>query len=137
MAQPARVLIVEDFAPFRRYLSAKVQGSTDLQVIGEVEDGLEAVKKAEELQPDLVLMDVHIPKLNGIEATRQILKISPNSKVLFVSQDSSPLVVEAALNAGASGYLIKTDAERELMMAMEAVLQGRRFVTNNVRHLSD
>jgi chemotaxis response regulator CheB len=79
-----RVLIVEDYEPMRRYIASKVRGQLDLQIVGEVADGTDAVQKAEELQPDLILMDVGLPTLDGIEATRRIQKVSPKSKILFV-----------------------------------------------------
>jgi DNA-binding NarL/FixJ family response regulator len=101
----------------------------ELQVIGEVSDGLEAVEKAQELQPDLILLDVGLPKLNGIEAARRIRSLSPQSKILFVSLETTPAIVQEALTAGASGYLLKSDANRDLLPAVEAVLQGRQFVS--------
>jgi len=101
----------------------------DLQIVGEVSDGLEAVQKAEELQPDLILLDVGLPSLNGIEAARQIRKLSPQSKVLFVSQETSTDVVQEALGLGAMGYVAKTNAGIELLAAVEAICQGSRFVS--------
>src|SRR6266403_1492553 len=83
-----RVLVVEDFEPFRRFIRSKLGEKPELQVIGEVSDGGEAVLKAEELRPDLILLDVGLPTLNGIEAARRICKLSPKSKILVVSQES-------------------------------------------------
>jgi DNA-binding NarL/FixJ family response regulator len=99
-----------------------------LQVICEASDGLEAVNKAEELQPDLILLDVGLPTLTGIEAARQIRKLSPKSKILFMSQESSVDLVREALGLGARGYVVKTDAGSELLQAIDAVLRGERFV---------
>jgi DNA-binding response OmpR family regulator len=99
-----------------------------LQVVGEIIDGLEAVQKAEELQPDLIVLDIGLPSLNGIEVARQIRKVSPKSKILFVSQESSADVVQEALGTGAHGYVVKTDAGVELLEAVDAVLRGGRFV---------
>jgi CheY-like chemotaxis protein len=101
-----------------------------LQVIGVASDGLEAVQKVEELQPDLILLDIGLPSLNGIEVARQIRKLSPNSKILFVSQESSADVVQEALGAGAQGYVLKSDARRDLLEGVNAVLRGERFVGN-------
>jgi DNA-binding NarL/FixJ family response regulator len=84
-----RVLLVEDHEPFRRFVCSMLGKRTDLKVIGEASDGLDAVRKAEELQPDLILLDVGLPTLNGIEAARRIRKLSPESKMLFVSQETS------------------------------------------------
>ena len=123
-----RLLVVEDHEPFRRFVCSTLEKRTELQVIGEVSDGLEAVQKAEELQPDLILLDVGLPTLNGIEAARRIRKRSPQSKILFVSQETSTDVVQEALGLGAMGYVAKTNAGIELLAAVEAVFQGRRFV---------
>jgi DNA-binding NarL/FixJ family response regulator len=121
-----RVLLVEDFEPFRRFIRTTLR--TELQIIAEVSDGLEAVRKAEELQPDLILLDIGLPTLNGIEAARQIRTLSPQSKIIFVTQESSADVVEEALSSGAMGYVVKTHAASELLAAVEAVRQGRKFV---------
>jgi len=128
-ASSVRVLVVEDHEPFRRFLCSTLGKRTELQVICEASDGLEAVQKAEELQPDLILFDVGLPTLNGIEAARRIRKLSPESKILFVSQESSPDVVQEAFLLGALGYVAKTNAGIELLAAVEAVSQGRRFVS--------
>jgi DNA-binding NarL/FixJ family response regulator len=100
----------------------------ELHVIGEVSDGMEAVQKAEELQPDLIVLDIGLPTLSGIEAARRIRKLSPNSKILFVSQEFSTAVAEEALRLGGLGYVAKPHAGTELLAAVEAVLQGKRFV---------
>jgi DNA-binding NarL/FixJ family response regulator len=125
-----RVLVVEDFEPFRRFVCSTVGDSSGLQVICEVSDGLEAVQKAKELRPDLILLDIGLPNLNGIEAARQIRRLSPQSKILFVSQESSPDVIEEALSFGAMGYVIKEHAGSELQVAIEAVREGRQFVSS-------
>ena len=125
-----RVLVVEDFEWFRRFVCATLEQRPDLQIICEVSDGVEAVQKAEELQPDLVLLDIGLPKLNGIEAARRVCKLSPQSKILFVSQQTSTDVVQAALATGARGYILKTDAGSELLTAVNAVLRGERFVSS-------
>jgi DNA-binding NarL/FixJ family response regulator len=124
-----RVLVAEDFEPFRRFLSSTLRYRPDLYIISEVSDGVEAILKAQELQPDLVLLDIGLPKLNGIEAARQIRNLSPRSKILFVSQESSADVVQEALNTGAEGYVVKTDAGSELSAAVNAVLLGGTFVS--------
>ena len=104
----------------------------ELQVIDRVSDGLEAVHKAEKLQPDLIVLDIGLPSLNGIEAARQIRVLSPNSRILFLSQESSVDMVEAALRLGALGYVVKAHAGTELLAAMEAVSQGRQFVSRGL-----
>jgi DNA-binding NarL/FixJ family response regulator len=100
-----------------------------VQVIGEVADGLDAVQKAELLQPDLVLLDIGLPTLNGIEAARQIRKLAPESKIIFVSQESSCEMVQGALNLGAWGYVLKKKAAVDLLAAVNAVHEGRQFVS--------
>ena len=99
-----------------------------MQLVGEVSDGLQAVRTAEELQPDLVVLDIGLPSLNGIEVARRIRKLSPRSKILFVSQESSADLVREALGTGAHGYVVKTDAGRELLEGVSAVLRGEQFV---------
>src|ERR1700739_5011330 len=124
-----RLLVVEDYEPFRRFVRSTLETRTELQVIDEASDGLEAVRKAKELQPDLILLDVGLPMLNGIEAARRIRKLSPESKILFVSQESDAEVVQEALSTGAHGYVLRSDVGSELLPAVEAVLQGKRFVS--------
>jgi CheY-like chemotaxis protein len=97
-------------------------------VIGEVSDGLEAIRKAQELHPDLILLDIGLPGLNGIEAARRIRRFSPKSKILFVSQESSADVVQLAFSLGACGYVVKMDARGELLSAVDAALRGEQFV---------
>jgi DNA-binding NarL/FixJ family response regulator len=125
---PVRILVVEDFQVFRQFISSTFQENPEWQIICEVSDGLEAVQKAEELRPDLILLDIGLPTLNGIEAARRIRKLSPETKILFVSQESSADVVQEALSTGAEGYLVKADAGGELLTAVNAVLRGERFV---------
>jgi DNA-binding NarL/FixJ family response regulator len=124
-----RVLVVEDSEPFRKFVCSTVGKKSELQIVGEVSDGLEAVQKAEELQPDLILLDIGLPTLGGIEAARRIRKLSPESRILFVSQETSAYVVRGALAEGAKGYVVKTDARRELLTAVDAVLRGELFVS--------
>lgn len=123
-----RVLVVEDFLPFRQFICSTLKKRGDLQVICEVSDGLEAVHKAEELKPDLILLDIGLPTLNGIEAARKIRELAPNSKIIFLTQESSPDVVNEALSLGAWSYVMKTHAAGELLMAIEAVTSDKRFV---------
>jgi CheY-like chemotaxis protein len=103
-----------------------------LHVIGEVSDGLEAVEKAEELQPDLILLDIGLPGLNGIEAARRIRRVAADSKILFVSLESSASVVQTALNLGALGYVLKSEAGRDLLTAVEAAIRGEQFVSSGL-----
>ncbi len=137
-----RVLVVEDSDPFRKFACSTLKQSPGLQIVGEVSDGLEAVQKAGELQPDLLVLDIGLPSLNGIEAARRIRTVSPKSKILFVSQESSVDVVEAALDTGASGYVVKMDAGSELLEAVSSILRGeqfvgKRFIGNDLVRASD
>jgi DNA-binding NarL/FixJ family response regulator len=127
-----RVLVVDDFEPFRQFVRPLLRKRLDLQVICEVSDGLEAVQKAVELKPELILLDVGLPTLNGIETARQIGKLVPESKIIFLSQEASVDVVQEALSLGAWGYVLKPRAASELLAAVEAVLQGKLFVSSGV-----
>src|SRR5205809_2668862 len=129
-----RVLVVEDSEEFRKFICAKLGERPELQIVGEDTDGLQALQRADELQPDLILLDIGLPSLNGIEVARQIPKISPKSKILFVSQESSADVVQEALRTGARGYVLKMDAGSELLIAINVVLRGEQFVS---RRLAD
>jgi DNA-binding NarL/FixJ family response regulator len=124
-----RILVVDDFGPFRMFVLSVFSKTPEFQIICEASDGLDAVQKAEELKPDLILLDIGLPKLNGIQAARQIRKLAPSSKILFLSQESSADVAQEALDVGAMGYVVKAHAGSELLAATEAVCQGRRFVS--------
>jgi DNA-binding NarL/FixJ family response regulator len=124
----SRVLVVDDYEPFRRFICSTLGRRPEVHIVCEVSDGLEAVQKAEELQPDLIVLDIGLPTLDGIEAARRIRRLSPEAKILFVSQESSTDVVQEALRLGALGYIAKTNAGIELLAAVDAVCQGRRFV---------
>ena len=110
-----------------------LQVRPELQVICEASDGPEAVLKAEELKPDLIVLDIGLPKLNGIEAARRIRQLSPSSKIVFLSLHNSPDVVQGALSTGALGYVRKTDARSELLPAVDAVLRGKQFVSSSLK----
>jgi len=126
--------VVEDFEQFRRFICSTLRKKPEFQIVEEVADGLEAVRKAEELQPDLIILDIGLPSLNGIDAARRIRKLSPNSKIIFMSQESSADVVQEALALGALGYVVKAHAGSELMPALEEVLQGRQFVSRGLSY---
>jgi DNA-binding NarL/FixJ family response regulator len=132
IASPVRVLVVDDYEPFRTFVRSILKKRPDLQIVGEVSDGLEAVQKAEELQPDLIVLDIGLPTLNGIEAARQIRKLSPESRILILTQESSADVVQEVLSAGALGYVVKAYAGSELLTAVESVCQGRQYVSSGL-----
>jgi DNA-binding NarL/FixJ family response regulator len=125
-----RILVVDDFGPIRRFVCEALGKRQQLRVVGEALDGLEAIQKAVELKPDLILLDIGLPTLNGLEAARQIRKLVPESKVIFFSQESSADVLQEALRIGAWGYVVKVGAETELLTAVEAVISGKRFVSS-------
>jgi DNA-binding NarL/FixJ family response regulator len=125
----SRVLVVEDSDVFRKFICSTLGKRAELQIIDEVSDGLKAVEKVEELRPDLIVLDIGLPSLNGIEAARRIRKLSPQSKILFVSQESSADIVQEALGTGAHGYVVKSEAGSELLPAVKAVLEGKRFIS--------
>jgi DNA-binding NarL/FixJ family response regulator len=121
--------VVDDFVPWRNYVVAKLGENPALQVVGVASDGAEAVRKAGELHPDLILMDVSLPEMSGITAASRIRGLSPESKILFVSQNLDFDIALAALNAGGLGYVVKADAESELLTAVEVVMSGKRFMS--------
>jgi DNA-binding NarL/FixJ family response regulator len=127
-----RVLVVDDYEPWRRFLRLTLLAREKLEVIGEIFDGLEAVRQTQELQPDLILLDIGLPNLNGIEVARRIREVSPKSKILFVSEIRDRDVAEEALRTGAGAYVVKSDAASDLLPAVEAVLQGKQFVSSSL-----
>lgn len=131
MGTTIRILLVEDFEPFRSFTRSLLLERPELQIVGETSDGLEAIRQAQELDPDLILMDIGLPGLNGIEAARRIRDLVPKSKIVFLTQENSPEIVQEALSLGALGYVHKPCAGNELLQAIAAVLQGRQFVTNH------
>ena len=128
MSSSIRVLVVDDYEPWRRFVGSSFARHHRLQVIGEASDGLEAVQKAEELRPDLILLDIGLPTLNGIEAARQIRKLAPESKIIFLTQESSADVIQQAISLGAWGYVVKARAATDLLAAVGAVIPGEHFV---------
>jgi len=130
---PAKILVVDDFEPIRQCVGSMLEQTAKFQVIGHAAAGFEAIQKAKDLQPDLILLDIGLPKLDGIAAASQIRKLAPKSKILFLTENTSPEVVEAALSTGASGYVVKSEAGQELFEALEAVGQGGQFVSRVLR----
>ena len=122
-----KILVVEDFDPFRRFICSKLQSRAEFHIT-EVSDGFEAVQEAEELQPDLILLDIGLPELDGIEVARRIRKVAPLAKILFLSANSDPDVKREALGIGALGYVHKSRIERDLLPAIQAAVKGQQFV---------
>jgi len=130
------ILLVDDSERWRDALSEVIRGEPHLRVIATASDGEEGVSKAEEYQPSLVLLDIQMPRLNGIRAAEKILQVSPKSAIIFVTQNSSPALLEAALQTGALGYVLKTTVASELTHAIETVMSGRRFVSASLLEVS-
>jgi DNA-binding NarL/FixJ family response regulator len=115
--------------PWRRFVSSTFQKWKDLEILLEVSDGQEAVYRGENLRPDLIVLDIGLPTLNGIKVAQRIREVSPNSKILFLSEQNSPDIVETALESGGAAYVVKSDAGRELLAAVKAVSKGKRYIS--------
>jgi DNA-binding NarL/FixJ family response regulator len=122
-----RILAVDDFEPYRLFIPSLLHERPDLQVICGASNGLQAVEMTQDLKPDLILMDIGLPGINGIEAARRIRTLAPNSKIIFLTQESSPELMREAISLGACGYVLKSEAEADLLTAVDAVLQGKDF----------
>jgi len=124
-----QVFLVDDYEPWRQYLVTRLASQPELHVIGEASDGLEAVEKVSELQPDLIILDIGLPGLNGIDVARRVREQNPKAKILFLSENCYADVAAEALGTGAGGYVVKSDAASELLSGVRAVLEGKRFVS--------
>ena len=127
-----RILLVEDFIPYRTLVISLLGGNPAWQIIGKASDGQEAVEKAQQLHPDLILLDIALPKLNGLEAARRIRGLVPASKIVFLTQQTSAEFMEEALSLGAWGYIVKQQAANDLLEGLTKVLQGKRFVSRGL-----
>lgn len=126
------VLLVDDHAVLRDGLRYLLESHEDIHVVGAVADGLEAIRHAEQLQPDIVVMDISMPKLNGIEATRAIGDCAPEAGVVILSMHSSPDVIQRALSAGARGFVLKESVSDEVVAAVRAVVAGGRYFSQGI-----
>lgn len=124
-----RILIVDDFDLWKSFVVARLRERPDLEIVGFASDGLQAVQKAEELQPDIIFLDMMLPKLSGIEAAQQIRSVAPLTKILFVSSETDLESVRSAFQAGGLGYISKMDAAEGLLEGIDSVLRGERFVS--------
>lgn len=125
----ARILVADDFAEWRARICQMLQERTEWRIVGEASNGLQAVQKASELHPDVVFLDIGMPVMNGIEAAIQIQRVSPNSKIVFVTQEDDPDVRSAATLAGGKGFVLKANAASELLPMIAAVLRESRQPT--------
>ena len=127
-----RTLVVDDFGPWQDFVISALAQRSDIQIVGVASDGVQAVQIAEGIQPDLVLLDMNLPGLHGIEVARQIRRLAPGCKIIFLTGDSDRDLVRIALQAGASGYVHKWEAATELLPSIDAVLLGRRYLSRSL-----
>lgn len=128
----ARLLLADDHALIRMGVRAMVDELPDFEIVGEAEDGQQAVEKARELKPDIILLDVSMKDVSGLEALKPLAKVAPQSKVLMLSMHSEPVVVLDALRRGAQGYLLKDAAMVELPLALRAIDRGERYLSSAI-----
>lgn len=131
------VLIVDDFEIWKAFVTTFLGNHPRVRIAGFASDGLEAIQKAEELQPDLILLDISLPNVNGIQAAQQIRRLVPQARILFLSCHADPDMVRAAFDVGGQGYILKWDASTALWPGMEAVLGGKRFLSASLGNLDD
>ena len=129
---PLRILVADDHAVVRRGVRALLEGQMDWQVCGEASTGPEAVEQTRLLDPDIVVLDLSMPELNGLDAARRILRESPRTQVLVLTMHHSEELAHQVLQAGARGYVLKSDADRELVAAVDSLQQRRTFLTPNL-----
>jgi DNA-binding NarL/FixJ family response regulator len=128
-----KILVVDDHESYRRLVCLILQKRNDLEIVGEASDGLECIRKAQELQPNLILLDIGLPQLNGIRAAKRLCDLVPDAKVVFLTLESSAEVVKAALDSGGSGYVNKAHMVQDLLPAIDTVLKGISFFGSGVR----
>ena len=133
MSSSIRVLVVDDYELFRRFVCSTLRTKRGLQFVGEATDGLEAVRIAEKLQPDMILLDIGLPELNGLEVANRIRQVASGARILFLTSNMDKDIVRAAFSTGARGYVLKADAGRELLPAVAGVLGGSDFVSSGIR----
>ena len=127
-----RILVVDDFEPWRQQIRSMLRARPELCVVGEVGDGLEAIQRAKELQPDLILLDIGLPNLDGLEVADRIRHVAPKAAIIFLTSNSDKDMARAAMGSGARGYVLKSDAGRELLAAVSGILGGDDFVSSGI-----
>jgi len=130
-----KLLLADDHEIVRRGLKSILETQRDCEIVGEAADGRQAVALVKELNPDIVILDISMPALNGLEATRQILKIRPQTKILILTVHESDPLIRDVLDAGARGYILKTDAGRDLITAVESLRRNKTFFTSRVSQM--
>jgi len=130
-----RIVLVDDFEPWRAYVRSVVDRHPPFEIVAEASDGMEAVRGVEELQPDLVLLDIGLPSIDGIAAARLMRRVAPDAKILFLTENRHSDIAEAAFHAGGHGYVVKSDSAHDLLIAMRAVLKGEKFVSRTLEEV--
>jgi DNA-binding NarL/FixJ family response regulator len=125
-------MVVEDHKTFLDRICSALRKQRDIEIVGEIQNGLEAVERAAALQPDLIILDIGLPDLNGLEAARRIRTLAASAKIIFLTLESSPEIVNEALRLGARGYVLKPNFALDLPAAVEAVMNGKRFASEGV-----
>ena len=125
-----RILLVDDFEPFRSLVAELLDGTAALSIVDEAADGLAAVEKAQRLTPDLVLLDIGLPDLNGIEVARRIRKSVPSAKIVFLTLETEVEMVREAISLGACGYIFKQRLGSDLIAGLATILQGKQFISD-------
>jgi DNA-binding NarL/FixJ family response regulator len=131
-----RILVVDDHEIVRRRLSSLLQSRPEFYVVAEASDGFQAVEKSKDLQPDVVVLDISMPGMSGLEAAPRIRRVAPATEILFVSQHDTGSMVREALSTGARGYVLKSDAGTDLVNAVLAVSQQKEFLSHKLTHES-
>lgn len=134
MLSPVKVLVVDDYAPWLHFVSLALAVKPEIQIVGQAPTGLTALQKVVELNPDLVVLDIGLPDVSGISVAQQILDLAPNVRILFLSENTAPETVRAALRTGAQGYVVKSCAARDLVPALDALLLDCYFVSAAANH---
>lgn len=132
MADKKRIVIAEDHTILREGLKALLSSDPGLDIVGEAEDGIEAIRRVSELNPDLIMIDLSMPRMNGMEAMRQIKRTNPETRVLVLTVHKTEEYVLASLRAGADGYILKDSTHAELMLAIRTVLGGNNYLSPGI-----
>jgi DNA-binding NarL/FixJ family response regulator len=132
---PTTILLVDDFDPFRKYVRTLLNAQPAFQVVAEARNGVAAVRKCGELKPHIVLLDVNLRLLSGMIVAQQIREVAPQTRVVFLSQNGSPEMIQEAFRRGAWAYLVKSEAARELLPALNAVAHGAMYANQHPARL--